>query len=1220
MAKVTGLVGALQRQVEDLEQDLRARVDGPDEFARDEGVFERWYAEYEAALKSDRTAASWQAWRDERVTQVAVAWVLVTVFARFCEDNRLVSRVWIAGPDRTRRQDALDARDAYFQEHPEHNDRHWLLQIVEHFAGMRATAGLVDGYSPLWQVSPSGDAALRLLQFWWDQDSEGELLWRFGPEVNPELDTRFLGDLYQDLSEFAQEHYALLQTPEFVEEFILDQTFEPALAERQLDGFTVIDPTCGSGHFLLGAFDRLVDRWSKQEPNLDTRTLVQKALDGVRGVDINPFAVAIARFRLIVAALKATGDTSLEHAPDFHTQLAAGDSLIYGAKQTNLHGDLFSTDTDGDTYAYATENATLLKKILHDHYDVVVGNPPYITAKDKAQNSAYRALYGYCKGKYALTVPFMELFFNLARSGDRPGWTGQITSNSFMKREFGTPIIEKFLANKDLRSVIDTSGAYIPGHGTPTVILIGRNQGKVDDTARAVLGVRGEPGRPEDPAKGLVWSSIVNHVDDPGFENDWVTVANLDRSALNGHPWSLAGGGAVELSEAIQENASNALDSVIASAGITAVTGEDDFFMFPTARDCDRIGWGLTTFLVEGEYVRDWDVDAGLQAAGWTYDEAFKVKPLEELGSLGRWLQMYKSVLDKRKRFGVPMVERGLAWYEWQELYLSKFRSELSIAFAFVATHNHFVLDRGGKVFKQSAPVMKLPEGASEDDHLELLGVLNSSVACFWLKQNSHGKGNGGVNEGFRGDEWDEFYEFTGTTLKDFPLPAEFPLERARRLDTLAQELARHTPQAVAEAGVPTKQALDAAYAEHERIRAQLIAEQEELDWECYRLYGLVDEDLTYSGELPGLSLGERAFEIVLARAMAEGEHTAWFERHRSTPITESPEHWTADYRDLVQRRLDLIASDRNIRLLEKPEHKRRWQSDPWDKRVRTALRDWLLDRLEDRSLWFDKQNRPRPRSIAQLADLVGTDAEFTGVLELWMGQPDVDTSAALQQLVDDQAVPFLAAYRYKESGLTKRAAWEDTWRLQRLEDDGAPPDKPIPVPPKYSKADFQRGEYWQHRGKLDVPKERFISYPDAGRETDPTPLLGWAGWDHAQQALAVATIMNEREQEGWTDEQLLPLIAGLAELQPWVRQWHHDTDPNYGVSLASFVDEELATRCTRAGTTAAELAAWRPAKPVRRKRKTTTAKAQQNTAKAQQSTARQNTAQHNTGHGAHDE
>ena len=62
----------------------------------------------------------------------------------------------------------------------------------------------------------------------------------------------------------------------------------------------------------------------------------------------------------------------------------------------------------------------------------------------------------------------------------------------------------------------------------------------------------------------------------------------------------------------------------------------------------------------------------------------------------------------------------------------------MTITFAFVATHNHFVLDRGGKVFNRTAPVIKLPESATEDDHLALLGVLNSSTACFWLKQVSH--------------------------------------------------------------------------------------------------------------------------------------------------------------------------------------------------------------------------------------------------------------------------------------------------------------------------------------------------------------------------------------------------------------------------------------------------------------------------------------------------
>ena len=127
----------------------------------------------------------------------------------------------------------------------------------------------------------------------------------------------------------------------------------------------------------------------------------------------------------------------------------------------------------------------------------------------------------------------MERFFGLAKpghDGQPAGWVGQITSNSFMKREFGAKLIEEFLPDKDLRLVADTSGAYIPGHGTPTVILAGRNQRPVGDTVRAVLGVRGEPGLPDDPAKGVVWTSIVEHVDEPGWEDAWVTVFDLDRA------------------------------------------------------------------------------------------------------------------------------------------------------------------------------------------------------------------------------------------------------------------------------------------------------------------------------------------------------------------------------------------------------------------------------------------------------------------------------------------------------------------------------------------------------------------------------------------------------------------------------------------------------------------------------------------------------------------
>src|SRR5258706_16052619 len=105
---------------------------------------------------------------------------------------------------------------------------------------------------------------------------------------------------------------------------------------------------------------------------------------------------------------------------------------------------------------------------------------------------------------------------------------------------------------------------------------------------------------------------------------------------------------------------------------------------------------------------------------------------------------------------------------------------------------------------------------------------------------------------------------------------------------------------------------------------------------------------------------------------MAAGEeHTEWFARHGSMPITEIPAHWPADYQKLVQRRLELIESHPFIRLLERPEYKRRWAQERWEKRQERALREWLLDRLEDRRFWFDPQGRPRPRSVAQIADEV---------------------------------------------------------------------------------------------------------------------------------------------------------------------------------------------------------------------------------------------------------
>lgn len=81
-----------------------------------------------------------------------------------------------------------------------------------------------------------------------------------------------------------------------------------------------------------------------------------------------------------------------------------------------------------DIRADSTENTSALRS-RYRHHDAVVGNPPFITPKDAALNSTYRQLYRTPHLKYALTVPFMELFFRLAYSSGaaRPaGWVGQI--------------------------------------------------------------------------------------------------------------------------------------------------------------------------------------------------------------------------------------------------------------------------------------------------------------------------------------------------------------------------------------------------------------------------------------------------------------------------------------------------------------------------------------------------------------------------------------------------------------------------------------------------------------------------------------------------------------------------------------------------------------------------------------------------------------------------
>ena len=1265
MIDPAALLADLSRLVSQLEADLLARSDD----ASVPEIAATLNAEYERARAANRTAATFSAWRADRITQAAVAWVLSSVFVRFLEDNSFITPPRLSGPDQRLRQ-AREAHQHFFMNHPRETDRDYLLSIFDELAALPGTAGVFGPHNALREIPTwlSGDAARELIQFFQRTDNAtGTLLHDF---TDPTVSTRFLGDLYQDLSAEARSRYALLQTPAFIEQFLLDRTLEPALDEFGLsEQFKMIDPACGSGHLVLGSFERILDRWQRAEPATPVRELVRRTLASLHGVDVNPFAAAIARFRLLLAAMRACGVERLADAPAFVLNIECGDSLLH----VPLHGgqkEMFDKHAGDDTaaagtgtppkrgrqakaepsdeecdHAYASENLAALKAILrHGQYHAVMANPPYITPKDPGLRNRYRQRFLTCHMKYSLAVPFMEHIYGLCTSG---GFTGQITANSFMKREFGKKLIEQFFKGVDLTHVIDTSGAYIPGHGTPTVILFLRNQEPSGRKVRSVLGIRGEPETPADPAQGLVWQTILDQIDRPGSEGEFVGVEDRELRGFRRHPWSLAGGGASLLTSKLEQVAGSRLSSSVAAIGRTTVVGNDDAWVSNRPALCPPGIAARSVGFVEGDSVRDWGLE----------NRSVCIYPYTPLGGdasdpgglIQARLWTCRSVLAARSLFQQSLAEHGKQWWEHLEHYADRLRTPRSIAFASIATHNHFVFDRGGKVFKQSAPVIKLPPDATDEDHFALLGVLNSSTMCFYLKQVCYPKASasGDVSTVNMRPEANR-YDIASTQVEQAPLPAwdaatrQRVVELARSADQLASWLASNRPGALLQTHGVTHSDFEDLREQRTRVSCQLVAIQEELDWEVYGAFGLVDDPTPVTsrhltpGELPEIAADKRAF---CAEAGDGTEHCDPLREARRVAINQS----------------------RDLRLLESPMFKRLWLGrqgvygsarTSFEQMFEDDLDDALLDRIEQLPCWRDGD--PRPRTTNEIADLLAGDARFMELLRLRTGEDAPNLPRAVASLVADECVPFLPGLYLKASGLRKRSDWEECWRLQRLEDPflakqdallegffGSSPaeqrrarehvacwltsekvtkekladlslaDREAhlsrlaalrdewrsidearqqvvggvtpPVPPEYKSADFLQASFWKHRGKLDVAKERFTSYPGLSPDADPSLLVGWAGWNHVERAKALTAVITDRERDGWSGERIRPAVRGVFELLPWLRQWHADApEGDYGEAYEAY----LASLLPKAALTERELESWQPTVTSGRKRR----------------------------------
>src|SRR5262249_7701122 len=95
----------------------------------------------------------------------------------------------------------------------------------------------------------------------------------------------------------------------------------------------------------------------------------------------------------------------------------------------------------------------------------------------------------------------------------------------------------------------------------------------------------------------------------------------------------------------------------------------------------------------------------------------------------------------------------------------------------------------------------------------------------------------------------------------------------------------------------------------------------------------------------------------------------------------------------------------------------------------------------------------------------------------------------------------------------------------------------------------------------------------------DGLPLIAWAGYDHLQLARAIAAhYVHVQEQEGGRDDpRLVPLLACLAELLPWLKQWHNEVNAEFGYRMGDYYEGFVQDEARQMNKTVDEVRAWQP-------------------------------------------
>ena len=268
-------------------------------------------------------------------------------------------------------------------------------------------------------------------------------------------------------------------TPKYIVDYIVENTVGELLKKKtpvQAKKLRILDPACGSGSFLLGAYQYLLDWYLEQykkESGTNKKQIYKGAGDewflkskekkeilvsNIYGVDIDRQAVEVSKLSLLLKVLEGESNETLESQqrlfheralPDLSHNIKCGNSLVGTDFFHEKNLDMFARDDMESINAFDWDSKAGFAEIMKaGGFDAVIGNPPYARIQSLQESQpwaieVYRKNYqAACVGNFDIYVLFIERAFLLLNPNGRLGF---IEPHKFLQADFGVGI-RNFLA------------------------------------------------------------------------------------------------------------------------------------------------------------------------------------------------------------------------------------------------------------------------------------------------------------------------------------------------------------------------------------------------------------------------------------------------------------------------------------------------------------------------------------------------------------------------------------------------------------------------------------------------------------------------------------------------------------------------------------------------------------------------------------------------------